>query len=83
MSNFPTIQKGTYRHNKKGQLYEVIGVALQTETNESLVIYRPLYSNEYELFARPHDMFIETVEINGQHVPRFEKLDDDNSPSRL
>lgn len=76
MSNFPTIQKGTYRHNKKGQLYEVIGVALQTETNDPLVIYRPLYENEYKLFARPYEMFTEEVEINGQQVPRFEKLDD-------
>lgn len=75
MNKFPTIPKGIYRHNKKGQLYEVIGVALQTETKEPLVIYRPLYSSEYEIFARPYDMFIELVEINGQTVPRFEKVD--------
>lgn len=76
MSDFPTIQKGTYRHNKKGQLYEVIGVALQTETNEPLVIYRPLYDNEYKLFARPYEMFTEVVELNGKMKPRFEKVND-------
>jgi len=71
-----TIELGTYRHSKKGQLYEVLGVALQTETEEQLVIYKPLYESEFELFARPYDMFIEQVEINGQVVPRFEKIAD-------
>ena len=76
MSDFPVIEKGTYRHNKKGHLYEVLGVALQTETGEPLVIYRPLYDNEYELFARPYTMFLEEVELNGQMKPRFEKVND-------
>lgn len=73
--SFPEIEKGTYRHSKKGHLYEVIGVALQTETDKPLVIYRPLYENEYELFARPYDMFIENIELNGEIKPRFEKID--------
>ncbi len=69
-----TIETGTYRHNKKGHLYEVLGVALQTETEEQLVIYRPLYESEFELFARPYGMFTEQVEIDGKMVPRFEKI---------
>ncbi|QQS17152.1 DUF1653 domain-containing protein [Candidatus Saccharibacteria bacterium] len=68
-----TIPKGTYRHTKSGKMYEVIGVALHTETNEQLVIYRPLYDAKYELFARPYDMFVEKVTIDGQEVLRFEK----------
>lgn len=76
MNNFPEIQKGTYRHNKKGQLYEVLGMALQTETDEPLVVYRPLYDNEYELFARPYNMFVEQVEINGEMKPRFERIEE-------
>ena len=75
MSDFPVIKKGTYRHNKKGDLYEVIGIALQTESDEPLVIYRPLYENEYELFARPYSMFTQLVEINGQIMPRFEPVE--------
>lgn len=71
-----TIAPGTYRHNKKGQLYEVLGIALQTETDEQLVIYKPLYESEFELFARPYAMFTEHVEIDGQMVPRFEKVAD-------
>ena len=68
------ISKGTYRHSKSGKLYEVIGLALETETEELLVIYRPLYENEYELFARPASMFTETVVLDGKSVPRFQKI---------
>ena len=73
------ISKGTYKHSKSGKLYEVIGLVLETETEELLVIYRPLYENEYELFARPANMFMETVVLDGKSVPRFEKV---NSETR-
>lgn len=73
MDSFPDIEIGTYRHNKTGKLYEVLGVALQTETDEALVIYRPLWKSEYALFARPRNMFVEPVIINGRQVQRFEK----------
>ncbi len=66
--------KGTYRHSKSGKLYEVIGLALETETEEVLVIYRPLYENEYELFARPASVFTETIVLDGKSVPRFQKI---------
>lgn len=75
MGKFPEIIKGTYRHNKTGDLYQVLGIALQTETNEPLVIYRPLYDNQYDLFARPYSMFVELVSLNGQMVPRFESAE--------
>lgn len=68
------IEKGTYRHNKSGKLYEVVGVAKQTETEEQLVVYRPLYASKFELFARPYDMFHEVVQLDGKPVPRFEKI---------
>ncbi len=66
------IKHGIYRHSKTGHEYEVLGVALQTETDELLVVYRPLYDSEYELFARPETMFTELVEVDGKEVPRFE-----------
>lgn len=76
-SALSTVRKGTYRHNKTGKLYEVIGLAVQTETDERLVIYRPMYEHdfEYEFFTRPYDMFIEDVELDGRNVARFEKVD--------
>lgn len=57
----------------------MIGLALETETEDLLVIYRPLYENEYELFARPVSMFTETVVLDGQSVSRFENV---NSETR-
>ncbi len=75
--DIPVIEKGTYRHTKSGKFYEVLGTALQTETNDVLVIYRPLYDHKYEFFARPYEMFIQMVDINGKQQPRFEKVKDE------
>lgn len=72
----PMIEKGTWRHVKSGKLYDVLGVALHTETDEWLVVYRPKYDTAYELFVRPYGMFCEWVEIDGQSKPRFEKVAD-------
>ena len=73
----PTLILGTYRHNKTGKLYEVIGIAFETEREEALVIYKPLYDHDfgYELFTRPYEMFIENVELDGHKVPRFKKVE--------
>lgn len=65
------IKNGTYQHSKTGKRYEVIGVSTHTETDELLVIYRPLYECKQALFARPLAMFLETVSINGELQPRF------------
>jgi hypothetical protein len=69
------VEPGVYRHNKSGKLYEVVGTALHTETDEELVIYRPLYESKHGLFARPLVMFTELVNINGQAMSRFEKVE--------
>ena len=60
---------GIYRHYK-GQLYEVIGSARHSETEEPLVIYRALYG-DYGLWARPQSLFMETILQNGEDTPRF------------
>ncbi|MHB0776225.1 DUF1653 domain-containing protein [Halomonas sp. WWR20] len=61
---------GIYQHYK-GQRYEVLGVARHSETEETLVVYRALYG-DYGLWVRPLSMFIETVEVQGEPVSRFE-----------
>lgn len=71
----PTLRLGKYRHSKTGHLYEVIGTALQTETGEQLVIYRPLCESKHQLFARPYGMFVGDVDIDGQPLPRFVLVD--------
>ena len=63
---------GRYRHFKGGE-YEVIGVARHSETDERLVVYRPLY-NDTGLWVRPLAMFTETVTHNSEVVPRFAYL---------
>lgn len=68
----PTLEPGKYCHYKGGE-YEVIGIARHSETEEQLVVYRPLYG-ERGLWVRPLAMFCETVEVGGRQVPRFEFL---------
>lgn len=67
------VKCGRYRHYK-GQKYEVLGVAMHSETEEELVVYRPLYGKG-DLWVRPLDMFIETVEKDGESVARFEYIE--------
>ena len=66
------IKPGKYRHFK-GNLYEVIGVALHSETQEEMVVYHALYG-EYGLWVRPAAMWTETVDLDGYHGPRFQYI---------
>ncbi len=56
---------GRYKHFKgKDKVYEVIGEAIHTETEEILVIYKEYNcnnKNEFKMFARPQKMFLEEV----------------------
>lgn len=64
-----SLKPGKYLHYK-GQEYEVEGVARHSETEEQLVVYRPLYGDR-GLWVRPLEMFIEQVEHDGEQRPRF------------
>lgn len=64
------VKEGRYRHYK-GNEYIVLGLARHSETEEELVVYRQDYG-EKGLWVRPLAIFLETVEVNGQRVPRFE-----------
>jgi hypothetical protein len=67
------MQNGVYRHYK-GKLYYVVGVARQTETNEELVIYIPLYRHQdggIPLQARPKTMFSGMVDLADGPAHRF------------
>ena len=70
----PDLELGTYVHIKSGKEYEVTGVTFHTETNEPLVLYKPLYDSKYEVFARPYDMFTSEIRVNGETRRRFEKV---------
>ena len=68
------IIRGKYRHFK-GNEYEVVGFAKDSETCEKMVIYRALYG-ERELWVRPYEMFREIIERDGKQIRRFEKIDE-------
>ncbi|MGH8175071.1 MAG: DUF1653 domain-containing protein [Steroidobacter sp.] len=66
------IKPGRYRHFK-GQEYEVIGIARDSETMQKVVVYRALYG-ERGLWVRSAEMFSGVVERDGMTVPRFELI---------
>ena len=68
-----------YKHYKsKDHVYEIVGVALHSETLEEMVIYRALYESEEfgnnNLWARPKEMFLGNVIVEGKEIKRFEKI---------
>ena len=69
MSADETLEPGVYEHFK-GNRYEVVGVARDSETEEPVVVYRPLYG-ERGLWVRPLAMFVEHVERDRYSGPRF------------
>lgn len=66
------VPPGHYQHFK-GNFYEVLGVARHSETEEELVVYRPL-DGAGALWVRPWRMFLEQVRQNDALVPRFRYL---------
>jgi hypothetical protein len=70
---------GKYQHYK-GNFYQVIGVALHSETLEELVVYRALYNHEIygenSLWVRPKTMFLENIVLDGQERPRFKLIEE-------
>lgn len=57
-----------YRHYKGG-VYEIVCEALlESDPNITLMIYK---SEEGLIWARPKDVFFETVQHQGRTVPRF------------
>jgi len=69
------VKLGKYKHFK-GMEIEVIGVALHSETMEEMVIYNhpdPVKGKGANtMWARPKEMFLETVNKDGKEIPRFE-----------
>lgn len=68
----PQLPLGRYEHYKK-RPYEVLGVVRHSETQEAMVLYRPLYGDS-GLWVRPYAMFVETVEVDGIQQPRFKAV---------
>jgi len=69
----PLIEAGVYKHYK-GQLYEVVGVGLDSETTKPVVTYIPLYESNVPFWVRSYEMFLEYIDIDGKKIKRFEKI---------
>lgn len=76
---FKHFKRELLKGDKADFLYEILHIAIHSETDEPLVIYRALYP-PYKVFARPFGMFMS--EIDHEKNPqikqkyRFEKLFD-------
>jgi len=63
---------GTYRHYK-GNLYQVVDIAILTEEVGVGIIYRAQYGKNI-LFVRPLDIWLEEIKYDGKTVKRFAKV---------
>lgn len=71
------IKKGKYRHYK-GNLYEIKGVVINSETLEEMVVYKGLYKSQdfgdFPVWVRPLKMFFDKVKVDGKTIPRFKYI---------
>ena len=63
------IKLGKYRHFKGGE-YVVLALALHSETQEEMVVYRALYGDK-KVGVRPAAMWNEEIEKDGKRYKRF------------
>ena len=78
-----TVQIGRVYRHFKGNYYFVENIGYSSESQERLVIYKPLYKrdDDINIWVRPEKMFLEEIDssrpdnITGQKY-RFEKVEE-------
>lgn len=68
------MKKGIYQHYK-GNKYELLYIARHSETLEDMIVYKALYGDG-DIWVRPASMWDETVEVNGEEIPRFKFIEE-------
>ena len=83
-----TVKMGKVYRHFKGNYYFVEDIAYDSETQERMVVYKPLYDREdgRSLWIRPEKMFLEQIperpdNITGQKS-RFELVNDFDTQKR-
>lgn len=75
------IKKGNYRHYK-GNVYELVSVARNSETLEEMVVYKALYKSkefgENAWWVRSKKMFFEEVIFQGKKQKRFQYIGEED-----
>lgn len=70
----PEIKPGIYQHYK-GNKYQVVKEAINTENKSAVVIYHDL-TEKNKFWVRPKEIFLEEVKVDGQKKPRFTFISD-------
>jgi hypothetical protein len=62
----------------KGLKYEILCIGRHTEREHLHVVYKALYTDsefgEGAIWIRPLSMFLERVEVDGELIPRFQRI---------
>lgn len=74
--NLNQIKPGqTWRHYKNKD-YRIIALSCNTESLTWYVVYEALYENSVsQIWHRPLDMFLETIEVDGKNIQRFKIIE--------
>jgi hypothetical protein len=66
------LEIGAIYQHYKGTKVRVLFEAIQSETQEHLVIY--LHLEDGIVWARPKHMFLENIVVDGKEIERFKKI---------